>query len=344
MGKTAVILLNLGAPDSLDSVEPFLFNLFSDPSILSFKAPQFLRSFIAKMIAKRRAPIARHIYETLGGKSPLYENTVVQQNALKNALGPDYDVHIVMRYWHPRAPVLIDLFKKNPPDRIVLLPLYPQFSTTTTQSSITEWMHLQQSAGLKMPVHYACCYPESHGFIKAQAQLVKMALDTFNNPQAFRILFSAHGLPQRIVDAGDPYTRQVDATAQAIMALVNQPNLDWRVCYQSRVGPVSWVKPYADKEIEQAGRENKGVILVPLSFVSEHSETLVELDIEFKSLAEESGVPFYHRVPTVGSHPEFIDALKEQVFKAVHDTPFDASTKILCKKRLRGECEGVCYV
>lgn len=340
MAKTAVILMNLGAPDHLDAVQPFLTNLFSDPAILNFRVPSFVRKTLARIIARRRTPFAKEIYEQLGGQSPLYKNTILQSDALQKLLGDDFDLHIAMRYWHPRAEDIIEKLKKNPPDQIVLLPLYPQFSTTTTGSSVNEWMDLQRKADLDIPVHYICCYPEDKGFVSAQAALLEDTLRANQGSIPYRVLFSAHGLPKRIVDGGDPYPKHVELTARAIVDLLDQPSLDWRVCYQSRVGPVEWIKPYADDEIRLAGREGVSVVLVPLSFVSEHSETLIELDVEFKKIADASGVPLYLRVPTVGVAPSYIENLKDLVFQALVESPLSISPKsTLCKKCI-SPCKG----
>lgn len=341
MSKTAVVLMNLGAPDQLSAVEPFLINLFKDPAILDFKIPQLMRTVLARLIARRRAPFAREIYQQLGGKSPLYENTILQQNALQHLFGDDFSVHIAMRYWHPRAEDLIQEWQINPPERIVLLPLYPQFSTTTSGSSIKEWIALHRKAGLAIPVHVVCCYPENQGFVAAQASLLQDAIKMHATHEPYRILFSAHGLPKRIVDAGDSYPDQVDATARAIVRFLGDDSLDWRVCYQSRVGPVDWIKPYADDEIRQCGLEGKSVVLVPLSFVSEHSETLVELDVEFKGIAEESGVPFYCRVPTVGVFPSFIEALRDLVIRALGEPALSIEAPSVLYTECSKLCNGV---
>lgn len=340
MKKTAVVLLNLGAPDQLSSVEPFLYNLFRDPAILSFRVPQFIRNFLAKIIARRRAPTAFHIYEQLGGKSPLYENTCKQALKLQESLGEEYSVHVAMRYWHPFASEVIAELKKNPPSEIILVPLYPQFSTTTTQSSIMEWKKLQLKFGLDIPLKHVCCFPKAEGFIKAQSELLMQSIESCAEKGPYRVLFSAHGLPQRIVDSGDPYPEHVEATAAAIRAHLSHQPMDWRVCYQSRVGPVSWLKPYADHEIDVAGREGKGVILVPLSFVSEHSETLVELDVEFRSIADKAGVPFYSRVPTVSVHDDFIRALKEMIVDVNSEIIQNSQVSYFCKRQGELCCKG----
>jgi ferrochelatase len=316
--RTAVVLFNLGGPDCPDSVQPFLFNLFHDPAIIG--VPQPMRWLLAKLISKRRAPIAREIYAEIGGKSPLLELTNEQARALEVAcddLG-EIQAFVCMRYWHPMSRETAQAVKEFEPDRIVLLPLYPQYSTTTSGSSLEDWHRAAKSTGIKAPSIEICCYPKSPGWIAAQSALVKNAVDGFNASLTPRVLFSAHGLPKKIIAKGDPYQWQVENTAQAVVDDMKIEGLDWTVCYQSRVGPLEWIGPSTDDEIERAGKDGVPVIVVPIAFVSEHSETLVELDIEYKELAEEAGVPTYVRVPAVGTHPSFIDTLAGLVRKAVH--------------------------
>jgi ferrochelatase len=305
--------MNLGGPDSLDSVRPFLYNLFSDRAIIRLPAP--LRLPLALLIAARRAPTARRIYAQLGGGSPLLANTEAQAGALERELGADHRCFIAMRYWHPLTAAAVSAVKQWVPDEIVLLPLYPQFSTTTTESSFTAWEREAVRQHLDVPTRRVRSYPDASGFIAALAGLTHDALAaTRADPHPPRLLFSAHGLPQRIVDSGDPYPREVAATAAALVralapAEIDPPHVDATVCYQSRVGPLAWIGPSVEEELHRAARDRVGVIIVPVSFVSEHSETLVELDREYRHLAERIGVPFYHRVPTVGADSRFIGAL-----------------------------------
>tara|TARA_R110002094_G_scaffold73668_2_gene81484 strand:+ start:240 stop:1274 length:1035 start_codon:yes stop_codon:yes gene_type:complete len=315
MAKKAVILFNLGGPDSPEAVEPFLFNLFYDPAIIRLPTP--LRWLVAKLISRRRAPIAQDIYAELGGSSPILPETEAQARALESALaGPggadSYRVFIVMRYWHPFAAEVAKEVKAWQPDEVLLLPLYPQFSTTTTESSFNDWTRAAKSAGLTATTRAICCYPVEAGFIAAHAALIAPKLDEMAGEKV-RLLFSAHGLPQKIVDAGDPYQRQVEETAAAIVATLDRPDLDWRICYQSRVGPLKWLEPSTEAEIARAGGEGISLIVVPIAFVSEHSETLVELDIEYGKLARVEGVAEYHRIRTLGIHPEFINGLVRMV-------------------------------
>lgn len=307
MARTAVVLFNLGGPDELGAVEPFLFNLFNDPAIISL--PQPLRWLLGKLIAARRAPVAREIYAKIGGSSPLLVNTEAQARALDQALGGGYRCFVAMRYWHPFSSETARAVAAWRPDRVVLLPLYPQCSTTTTSSSLADWRHAAKRAGLALPTTALCCYPRESGFIAATAALVRAALADVPPDMRVRVLFSAHGLPRKVVRAGDPYQWQVEQSVAGVIAALDMPGLDTGICYQSRVGPLEWIGPSTDAEVVRAGRDGVGVVVVPIAFVSEHSETLVELDIEYRHLAERSGVPGYWRVPTVGTHVAFIDGL-----------------------------------
>jgi ferrochelatase len=313
-GKTAVVLFNLGGPDGPESVQPFLFNLFKDPAIIGVPNP--IRWLIAKLISTRRAPVAREIYRNIGGGSPLLANTQAQADALQDALGGDVRCFIAMRYWHPMAEDTVAQIKAFAPDQVVLLPLYPQFSTTTTGSSVKEWHRAAKAAGLTAPTKTVCCYFDNRNFVDAIAAKVTKALDTGSEEKP-RILFTAHGLPKKVIAAGDPYQWQIEQTVDAIVASIDRTDLDWIVCYQSRVGPLEWIQPYTSDILEQAGRDKKPVIVVPIGFTSEHSETLVELDIEYRELADEAGVPGYERIDTVGTDDRFINGLSDIVKESV---------------------------
>jgi ferrochelatase len=314
--RIAVVLFNLGGPDKAEAIEPFLFNLFNDPAII--RLPGFLRWFLAKLISRRRAPIAATIYAHLGGGSPLLANSQAQAAALAEALADlgTVKIFLAMRYWHPMAPETIRQVAEFGPDRIVLLPLYPQFSSTTTGSSLKQWNRLAAKLGLKAPTRAVCCYPSEPGFVASMVDLVRGAYQAVSAEHPTRVLFSAHGLPERVIESGDPYQFQVERTAAAVVAKLGIDNLDWSICYQSRVGPLKWIGPSTDEEIQRAGVDGKAIVLSPIAFVSEHSETLVELDIEYRHLATESGVPRYERVPTVSIAPEFIDGLAQLVRRA----------------------------
>jgi ferrochelatase len=319
MARLAVVLFNLGGPDNLATVEPFLFNLFNDRAIIGL--PQPLRRMLAWLIARRRAPIARKIYGRIGGGSPLLTNTIAQARALEQRLGDTGEVRAFpcMRYWHPMAPAVAREVAAFKPDEIVLLPLYPQLSSTTTASSYDSWRQSAAAAGLRGPGRLICCYPGDAGFVNALAGLVRQGVQTAAEAarRSPRILFSAHGLPKRIVEKGDPYPEQVAQTARLVAQAAGLTDGQWVICYQSRVGPLEWIGPSTDEEIRRAGSEGAALVVVPIAFVSEHSETLVELDMEYGHLAAASGVPAYVRVPTVGTHPDFIDGLANMVRAAL---------------------------
>jgi protoporphyrin/coproporphyrin ferrochelatase len=330
MARTAVVLMNLGGPDSLPAVEPFLTNLFSDPAII--RLPWLLRMPLARLIARARARTAREIYKKLGGASPLLTNTEGQAQALDRLLGPDYRSFIAMRYWRPTSVDAARAVADWKPDNIVCLPLYPQLSTTTTVSSLADWRRAVAQLRLDLPTRVVCCYPAEKGFIEAIAGLVRPLLNRASgHAKPPRLLLTAHGLPKKIVTAGDPYPRQVELTAHTIVAELTQPELDWQVCYQSRVGPLEWIGPATEDEIRRAGSEGVPLVVAPISFVSEHSETLVELDLDYRDIAAQCGVPAYERVPTVGIEPAFIAALAKLVNRAVLEPT-------ACPALARGAC------
>ena len=315
MSRTAVVLFNLGGPDGPESIQPFLNNLFNDPAIIGIPWP--LRPVLASVISNRRQKEARKIYDLIGGGSPLLENTREQAEALEAALGDEnLEVFPAMRYWHPMSDdTAIDVARFEP-DRIVLLPLYPQFSTTTTASSLKEWVRAWKRHGREVPTVAVCCYPLSGGLVATHARMVRQAFDEAEG-RPVRVLFSAHGLPEKIIRGGDPYQWQVQQTAAAIVEAIGRHDLDWSICYQSRVGPLAWIGPSTIDEIERAGKEAIGVVVVPVAFVSEHSETLVELDIEYRKLAQTAGCQPYIRVPAPGIEKSFIEGLAEIVRSAL---------------------------
>jgi ferrochelatase len=323
--KTAIVLFNLGGPDRLEAVGPFLFNLFYDPAIMTL--PSVLRWPLARYIAARRAPVARRIYERIGGGSPLLRNTEAQALALEAALAesePDHDVKcfIVMRYWQPRAAGQAAAVQAWRPDRILLVPLYPQFSSTTTASSLREWHDEAARIGLTQPESVLCCYPDEPGLVAAVAQRLGEGLAQLDGAMGLpRILFSAHGLPQKMIDAGDPYQWQVERSVAAVMAALRRPVRDHVISYQSRVGSLQWLEPSTEAEIRRAGAAAIPLVVVPIAFVSEHSETLVELDIEYRHVADAAGVPAYIRVPTVDTLPSFIGGLAAAVRSVLQRGP-----------------------
>jgi protoporphyrin/coproporphyrin ferrochelatase len=322
--RIAIVLFNLGGPDSPEAIRPFLLNLFNDRAIL--RVPAIVRPILARMIARSRVKPAAENYALLGGRSPLLELTEQQAAALEAAL-PDLDAKcfIAMRYWHPFSQEAVRAVKEWGPDELVLMPLYPQFSTTTTGSSLTAWREAAAASGLVARTSALCCYPTDRGYVAATADLIRVAYEGARNKVgphiSLRVLFSAHGLPETIVRSGDPYQWQIEQTVAAVLAAWNEPGLDWAVCYQSRATPQKWIGPSTEAEIERAARDGTGVVVVPIAFVSEHAETLVELDVEYRALADRLQVPAYVRVPTQGTAPAFISAMADLVRRAVAGGP-----------------------
>ena len=323
--KKAVILFNLGGPDKQESVEPFLFNLFNDPAIISI--PSIFRYPLANFISKRRASIAKNIYKKIGNKSPILELTKNQAKNLENSLSKkgDYKCFVVMRYWYPRAFDVIKKVKEYNPEEIILLPLYPQFSASTSGSSINEWNDLCKKENYKVKTRTICCYPTESNFIASHVSLIKKTTENIENNN-FKLIFSAHGLPESKIKKGDPYQWQIGEAVKEIISKLNNKNINHVISYQSRLGPMKWIGPSTDEEIIKYSKEKKGIVIVPVAFVSEHSETLVELDIEYKKLAEENGCSFYKRVPTLGVEANFIKGLEELVLKQQAGNNFVSST------------------
>ncbi len=315
--KTAVVLFNLGGPDRPEAIKPFRVNLFSDKAII--RAPWFIRVWLSRLIARSSAKAAYENYHLMGGKSPLLELTERQARALEGALGPDYRCFIAMRYWHPFAAEAVQAVKEWAPDRVLLLPLYPQFSTTTTGSSLSDWREAAVKAGLIKPVTSLCCWFDDPAYVAATAALVREAIEDAMAQQPglrLRVLFSAHGLPESIVKAGDPYQAQVEATSAAVMKRLADTGVESQVCYQSRATPQKWLDPSTIDAITQAGKDKVGVVVVPIAFVSDHIETLVELDIENRHVAQEAGVPLYVRARVANDDPDFIRAVAGLVKRA----------------------------
>ena len=316
--RIAAVLFNLGGPDDQASVKPFLFNLFSDPAIIGLPNP--FRAVLARLISSRREASAQANYALMGGGSPLLPETRTQAAALAKALagllpGDEIRTFIAMRYWSPLTEQTATEVAAFAPDEIVLLPLYPQFSTTTTQSSLKAWREAYAGPGVSRTV---CCYPEAPGWIEAQADGVRAKLAEAGD-RPVRVLFSAHGIPESLIaKKGDPYQEQIESTCAAIAAHAGLT--DWSICYQSRVGPMKWLGPSTPEAIARAGRDGVGVVVAPVAFVSEHIETLVELDIEYAELAHGLGVTPYLRSPAAGVAPPFIETLAGAAVEALSRT------------------------
>jgi len=316
VSRIAVVLFNLGGPDSPAAVRPFLRNLFADPAIIA--APGIVRLPLAELISRTRAKLARENYAVMGGASPLNAETEAQATALTTrlaALRPadEVKVFVAMRYWRPLTEEAVAAVSAFAPDEVVLTPLYPQFSTTTTGSSLAAWERVYCGSGR---MHGLCCYFDAAALIEAHAGLIRRTWETAGSPRRVRLLFSAHGLPERTSEAGDPYRWQVEQTCAGVAARLGE-GWDWRVCYQSRVGPLKWIGPQTTDEIAAAGAEGLGVVVDPIAFVSEHVETLVELDRDYAALAQRVGAAPYLRVPALRDDATFIDGLARLVVKAL---------------------------
>jgi ferrochelatase len=313
--KKAIILFNLGGPDKVENVEPFLFNLFNDPAILNL--PTLLRYPLAKLISNRRAPIAKKIYAELGGSSPILKLTKEQSDALEIKLNQtqeedEYKCFIIMRCWNPRAKDVIKDVQLYGPEEIILMPLYPQYSAATSGSSIKEWKDVCKKNNYHVKTSTICCYPTDQNFINAHTKEILKKIKSLKN---FKLIFSAHGLPEKNIKKGDPYQWQVEQSVKKIVESLNDENLDWILSYQSRVGPLKWIGPSTETIIIENSKIGKHIVLVPIAFVSEHSETLVELDIEYKEIADANGCKNYTRVPALGINEDFIKAMSELVIK-----------------------------
>ncbi|MGB4191385.1 MAG: ferrochelatase [Rickettsiales bacterium] len=311
--KIAVVLMNLGGPDKLSSVKGFLFNLFNDPNIITLPNP--FRWIIAKIISFKREKKAQGIYARMGNSSTILPISKSQAKSLEKELNKEkeqeFKVFVSMRYWHPFAQETIKEIEEFSPEEILLLPLYPQFSTTTTKSSLDEFSTLIKDTSLKnKKLKAVCCYYSDPNFIEAHVELIKNKLNNIEGN--YRILFSAHGLPEKIIEKGDPYQWQIEETCNSLVKELNIDNLDYVVCYQSRVGPLKWITPNTEDEIIKAAEENISIIVIPVAFVSDHSETLVELDIEYKELFTQICDKSYIRVESLNLNNNFIKALARQ--------------------------------
>lgn len=329
MAKVAVVLLNLGGPDSKNAVEPFLRNFFMDPNILRIPIP--FRCILAWLISKRRSrKEAKDAYDLIGGYSPLLDNTTAQAKALQKILSQAKDhkfkTFVCMRYWHPMSDQVVREVRAWKADQIILLPLYPQFSTTTTWSSLGVWKKAMQVADFDRPANVVCCYPKNEGYVEASAENVKAIYEQAvkDGHKSPRILFSAHGLPENVITDGDPYQWQCEQSAEQIVKALKIKNLDWQVCYQSRVGPMKWIGPSTEEALEKAAQDQKAVVVYPHAFTQEHVETLAEIELEYRHMAEKMDVPGFYRVPTVSTHPDFIQGLADLVLNRVDQTGVQA--------------------
>jgi protoporphyrin/coproporphyrin ferrochelatase len=322
MNKYGIVLLQLGGPDSLDAVEPFLYNLFRDPDIINFPLSFLFRKRLARTIARRRSPKIRGHYDHMGGKSPILDLTRDQANALENKLKETIDCKVViaMRYWKPFTEEAIAELKKEGIQDVVLLPLYPHYSSSTTGSSINEWNRAVKSERI---VHWTVRqvreYPEHPDFIASFVERINEALSRFPEHKRgdVHLVFSAHGTPVKLVRQGDPYKYQIEDTYRAILRAGGYTQ-EHILCFQSRVGPEKWLEPFADETVERLAKEGvRNMLVIPIAFVSEHIETLFELNVEVREIAETHGVEQFEVMPALNDHPKYIQALADLALRAV---------------------------
>ncbi|HIK06052.1 MAG TPA: ferrochelatase [Trichormus sp. M33_DOE_039] len=340
MGRVGVLLLNLGGPDKLEDVGPFLYNLFSDPEIIRLPF-RWLQKPLAWFIASRRTKISQENYKQIGGGSPLRRITEAQGEALQeqlNYLGQEAKIYVGMRYWHPYTEEAIALLTQDNLDNLVILPLYPQFSISTSGSSFRLLERLWQDDPKLQRIEYTVIpsWYKQPGYLQAMAELIRQELDQFPNPDQVHVFFSAHGVPKSYVEeAGDPYQQEIEECTALIMQTLNRPNAH-TLAYQSRVGPVEWLQPYTEDALKELGEQGvKDLVVVPISFVSEHIETLQEIDIEYREIAEEAGIHNFRRVPAPNTHPVFIRALADLVIEALQKPSLKLSQVTQMKKRVK---------
>lgn len=314
--KIAVVLFQLGGPDSLDAVEGFLYNLFCDPEIINFMGAGLARRPLARWIAASRSKVVRSHYGAIGGKSPILELTNRQANALSAALAPKFDAQVViaMRYWHPLTEEAIEALKGSRCEQLILLPLYPHYSFATTGSSLKEWQRHYRSDGIRVRV--VNDFHEHPLYIAAIVERINESFRGLKDPENFHLIFSAHGLPLSLVEQGDPYPKQIEATVRLVREAGKWPN-PYTLCYQSRVGRQKWLEPSLVNTI--AGLAKAGtrrMLVIPISFVTEHIETLHEINIEAREEAEELGVTEFQVMRALDDLPTFIRALADLVTQA----------------------------
>ena len=323
MTRTAIVLCNLGGPDSLAAVEPFLYNLFSDPDIFRLPLARLTQRPFARWLSRRRRDEAARGYSAIGGASPIGVHTAAQARALAAALGdPDLSVFVCMRYWHPLTEEVVGTLQREGYGRVIVLPLYPQYSLATTGSAHNEFRRQCARLHYSPVVTFIGSWYQQSDYVEAVARSIEEALGGFSepDPQAVMLLLSAHGLPRKAVERGDPYQREIEATVEAVRARLRWPNV--RLCYQSRVGPLEWLRPYTDDVIRAEGAAGVQQMLVyPIAFVSDHVETLFELGITYAELARTVGIREYRVVPALNDHPLLIKALASLVRGALEDRP-----------------------
>ncbi|MHB8254099.1 MAG: ferrochelatase [Acidiferrobacter sp.] len=310
--RIAIVLCNLGGPDSPEAVEPFLRNLFSDPDIFQLPLAALTQRLFARGVAWRRREEAGRGYAALGGASPIGAHTQDQARALEQALADlKARVFVCMRYWHPFTAEVVASLKAGGFDRVILLPLFPQYSLTTTGSARHEFIRQCARLHYAPDVRFVGSWYQEEDYLRGIVASIEAMVTRFTRPESAHIslLLSAHGVPKRLVERGDPYQKEIEGTAQLVAKRLGWPRVT--LCYQSRVGPLEWIRPYVDDVIREQGRAGVDQILVyPIAFVSDHIETLYELGMTYATLAREAGVREYHVVPALNDNPLLISALE----------------------------------
>ncbi|NEQ76391.1 MAG: ferrochelatase [Okeania sp. SIO2C9] len=340
MSRVGVLLLNLGGPEQLEDVRPFLFNLFSDPEIIRLPFP-WLQKPLAWLISTLRFQKSQDNYKEIGGGSPLRSITEQQALAIEKQLeekGLAAQTYIGMRYWHPFTEEALARIKRDQIERLVILPLYPQYSISTSGSSFRLLDQLWQKDPELQNTDYTVIpsWYQRPGYIQAMAELIAQELDNCPNSEQVHIFFSAHGVPVSYVEeAGDPYQAEIEDCVDKIMKALNRSN-PHTLAYQSRVGPVEWLKPYTEEAIQELATGGvQDLLVVPISFVSEHIETLQEIDMEYREVAEEAGISNFYRVPALNTHPVFINDLADLVVEALDAPTRHFSDAIQMKKIIK---------
>lgn len=315
--KTAVLLLQMGGPDSIDAVEPFLFNLFCDRDIIRI-GPAFLQPLIARFIARRRAPKSAAFYAEIGGKSPIRELTEHQARSLECMLGPEFRCFVAMRYWKPTTIEALTALKTEGISRIIALSLYPHYSRATTGSSINELKRVLALSGVEFSVSYIDRFFDHHLYIEALCSRIEEGLAGFTEREGVHLLFSVHSLPQSFIDEGDPYLDHILQTVRLVMERLG--DLEYHLSFQSRAGPVKWLEPSTEDMLKKlAAARCDNLLVVPLSFVSDHIETLYEIDIQYAKEAQLLGIGNFRRSPSLNDSPKFIKCLAELILKKLEN-------------------------
>jgi protoporphyrin/coproporphyrin ferrochelatase len=322
--RVAIVMFQLGGPDSQAAVEPFLYNLFCDPDIINFPGAFLARKALAKLISTTRSKVVGQHYAEIGGGSPIRRLTEQQARALQETLRPHLNARtiVAMRYWHPDTAEAVSALESEPYDELVLLPLYPHYSFATTRSSLREWdrqygAKLKNKPGPKPPVKLIDHFYDHPDYVAGIVERINSVLQEVPDPENVQLVFSAHGLPMTLVEKGDPYPQHIEQTVQLVRQLGAWRN-PYVLCYQSKVGPQKWLQPSLTGTIESLAKSGvKRMLVIPIAFLTEHIETLHEINIEAREQAEHLGVRDFYLMPALNDSPLLIRALADLVLRAV---------------------------